>query len=322
MRSNGYFDLSDEDLVEEILRQAEASEERIGVLKQYKLRYRKNYSPTQKHIVFADISGEMAAMRSLVKNCSLVCALSLAVFFGISLFLARWAVRPVEKAWNQQRQFVADASHELKTPLTVIMTNAELLQDPVYGDAERQGFAEGILTMSRQMRNLVEGLLELARVDNGTAKMEFVPLDFSTLAADCMLIFEPVFFERSLSLESWLEPGLRVRGSETHLRQVLEILLDNAAKYTTSGMAVTVRLCAQGNGCLFSVSGPGEEISREDLENIFKRFYRGDKSRHRDGGYGLGLAIADSIIREHKGKIWAQSEGGINTFFVQLPGCL
>lgn len=315
--SNGY-DLSDEAVLEEIIRLARESGEQEGLLRDYDLRFRKAATPMGEQLLFVDVSSEIATMKSLLKTSIFVGVLSFGVFLVLSVLLARWAVRPVEEAWNQQRQFVADASHELKTPLTVIMTNAELLQDSQYDDRAKEGFSESILTMSRQMRFLVERLLELARVDNGSAKMEFSPLDLSELVGDSLLPFEPVYFERQLQLESDAEPGLRVRGSESHLKQVLEILLDNGAKYTAPEGTVRVCLRRQGNSALLSVAGPGESISREDLKNIFRRFYRIDKARSRDGSYGLGLSIAESIVSEHGGRIWAESDGGINTFFVQI----
>ena len=110
-----------------------------------------------------------------------------------------------------------------------------------------------------------------------------------------------------------------VRASESHLRQVLDILLDNALKYSTRGTVVSVSLCQQGNNCIFSISGRGDTLSRDDLKNIFKRFYRLDKARTMNHSYGLGLPIAHSIMQEHNGKIWAESENGSNTFRVQLP---
>jgi len=317
--SSGYYDLTDESLIEEILRQTENSSEESGVLRQYNLRFIREPWPFGELLVFVDISGEIATLNGLLKTCLMVGVLSFGAFFLVSLLLARWAVRPVERAWDQQRQFVADASHELKTPLTVIMTNAELLQQPLYTEQERQTFSDSILIMSRQMRELLERLLDLARVDNGTAKMEFARLNFSMLVEETLLLFEPVYFEHQLLLDSTLEEGIFLMGSESHLRQVLDILLDNGRKYTHRDGMVKVRLTRSGSGCLLSVAGPGEAISREYLKRIFERFYRIDKARRRDGSYGLGLAIAKSIISEHKGKIWAESEGGINTFFVQLP---
>ena len=316
---SGGYDV-EEDILTEILALAEDSGQAVGILKDYSLRFRKMPGPQGEQLLFVDISSEMATMRSLVKTCVVLGLLSFGAFLMLSILLARWAIRPVEEAWNRQRQFVADASHELKTPLTVIMTNAELLREPGYDAGEKQVFSENILTMTAQMRSLVERLLDLARVDNGGAKMEFSVLDLSELAAECMLPFEPVYFERELVLEGVLEPEIRVKGSRTHLQQVLEILLDNGAKYTAAGGTVRVRLRRQGSSCLLSVEGPGEPISREDLQNIFRRFYRIDKARHRDGSYGLGLSIAEGIVKEHGGKIWAESGNGMNTFFIQLAG--
>ena len=110
-----------------------------------------------------------------------------------------------------------------------------------------------------------------------------------------------------------------LRGSEQHLYQVMDVLLDNALKYSTPGGTVSVKLTQNGRNCTLSVASPGEPISKEDLKNIFKRFYRADKARAMNGSYGLGLSIAQSIVEAHKGKIWAQSGNGYNTFTVQLP---
>lgn len=317
--SNGYDAQLGEETLQEVIRLARESEQQKGILKGYRLRFSKVPGLFGEQIIFVDVSSEMATMQSLVKTCVFVGVLSFGVFLVLSQLLARWAIRPVEEAWNQQRQFVADASHELKTPLTVIMTNAELLQDPAYDESARRGFSESILTMSQQMRFLVESLLDLARLDNGSGKIQLQQLDLSELVCDGLLPFEPVYFERQLQLESELEEGILVKGSCSHLKQVLDILLDNGAKYTVPGGTVHVSLRRQGNSCLLSVAGPGEAISREDLKNIFKRFYRIDKARSRDGSYGLGLSIAESIVTEHGGRVWAESEKGINTFFVQFP---
>lgn len=316
--SGGYFDLSDEAAVLNIIQHAQQIEEETGILKEYNLRFQKKSTPFGQMLVFVDISSEIATMKGLVKSSVQICIVSFFLFFGISVLLARWAIKPVETAWNQQRQFVADASHELKTPLTVIMTNAELLQSPEYDETERSRFTESILTMSHQMRGLVESLLELAGVDNGAAKMVFSELDLSELVGEGLLPFEPVYFEKSLTLESAIQDGIRVKGSMSHLHQVLDILLDNAAKYSSPNGTVWVKVTRQGSHCLLSVANSGEPISKEDQKNIFKRFYRIDKARAMNHSYGLGLSIADSIIREHGGKIWAESSGGINTFFVQL----
>ena len=312
IQNTGGFDLSDTRMLTEIMSQAAASEAELGVLEEYDLRFYRLQRPGELSLVFMDISGEKAALGNLTLICVGIGILSAATFWGVSILLARWAVRPVERAWAEQRQFVADASHELKTPLTVILTNAELMQtqpDPQY--------ARSVLTMATRMRSLVESLLELARVDNGAVRAAFEDTDLSGLVEEELLPFEPVYFERGLELDCAVEPDLHVLGSPRHLRQVVAILLDNAVNHAPDGSAVRLRLQRQGGAALLTVTNPGD-LSREDCRNIFLRFYRVDAARS-GGGYGLGLPIAQGIIRDHGGKIWAESREGTVTLSVQLP---
>ena len=144
-------------------------------------------------------------------------------------------------------------------------------------------------------------------------------MDLSALTEDALLPFEPVFFEKGLTLSSDIEPGIVCRGSEPHLRRVAEILLDNAQKYSAPG-TVVLSLEKQGkNHALLRLVSPGEPLSAQECRDIFKRFYRVDKSRSDPGSYGLGLAIAESVVRDHGGKIWCEGANNANTFFVQLP---
>lgn len=315
----GSFEKLGRETLLEYTRAALEQNQESGTLKEHELRFQVMAAPIGKMLVFADISGEMASMRNLLKICYGIAAVSFIVFLGISILLAGWAIRPVEQAWDRQRQFVADASHELKTPLTVILTNAELLNSGDYSQQEKSQFVSSILTMSHQMRGLVESLLELARVDNGSVRKSFGKVNFGEVVSDALLPFEPVYFERELTLESQIGEGLCVRGSQSHLRQVVEILLDNAAKYSQSGATVTVKLSQHGGNCLLQVANPGEPIEGEQRKRIFERFYRADKARAMNHSYGLGLPIAMSILQEHGGKIWVDSAEGINTFNVQLP---
>lgn len=318
-KSGGYFDLSDEEYVLEIVNAAISSESDTGELEAYHLRYLKDKSPAGYTIIFSDTATEQATLQNMFYSCLVIFFVADALFFGISILLSHWAIRPVETAWNQQRQFVADASHELKTPLSVIMANAELLQNEDTNEEERTRFAGNILSMTYQMRALVENMLEVARVDNGAAGMHFTHVDFSQIVGDAVLSFQLLYEEKGMELRSTVPEGIMLHGSEQHLYQVMDVLLDNALKYSTPGGTVSVGLGQTGRSCILSVSGPGEPISREDLQNIFKRFYRVDKARSINGSYGLGLSIAEAIVTAHKGRIWAQSEGGSNTFFVQLP---
>ncbi len=315
----GFYDLSDAQSLEKIIVSARNHPDDVGLLHSYNLRFLKKSTPFGQTLVFVDISSERATITSLVKSCIIIGLASFSAFLGLSFLLAGWAVRPVEKAWIQQKQFVADASHELKTPLTVIMTTAEILLGNNCDADQHSQMTESILAMSQQMRGLVDSLLELARVDAGFTKTVFSPIHFSTLASDAILPFEPLYFEQGLQLESSIEENIGVKGSFSQLKQVMDIFLDNALKYSTPGGCVILTLKRQNNGCLLAVSSPGEPISKQDLKNIFRRFYRMDKARTMDHSYGLGLSIAETIVRQHKGRIWAESEGGINTFFVQLP---
>lgn len=357
----GYYDLTQEGseaVLEELVSAATAGTEKIGDLHDYNLRYYRTSakkwfnkkapdgnpvpetalsdeatlsSPAEEApadsssegqiIVFADISSEIATMRNLYRTCVIIGLGSLASFLVISIFFARWAVRPVEEAWAQQRQFVSDASHELKTPLTVILTDAEMLKSPRFDEAHKTQFVDNILTMSNQMRGLVESLLQLARVDNGAIqKMPLQHIDLSGLVSDELLTFEALFFEKGLTLAEDIADGITVHGSAQHLKQVVEILLDNAQKYSEPHGAVRVTLQKSGaHHCLLSVADPGDAISPEDLRKIFQRFYRIDEARAMNHSYGLGLSIAENIVKNHKGRIWAESADGINTFRVELP---
>ncbi len=314
-----FYDLTDTESVKNIVNAANQQKEDVGILRSYNLRYLRKNNHFGQTFVFVDISNERATISSLLERCITIGLASFSAFLTLSFFLARWAVRPVEMAWNQQKQFVADASHELKTPLTVIMTTAELISEDNCDDEQQGQMIENILTMSQQMRGLIDSLLELARVDTGTIETAFSSINLSNLALDSLLPFEPIYFEHGLQLESSIEENISVKGSATHLKQVCDIFLDNALKYATPGGCVMLTLKRQNNGCVLAVASPGDHISKQDLKNIFRRFYRMDKARAMDHSYGLGLSIAETIVQQHRGKIWAESEKGINTFYVQLP---
>ena len=314
-----FFDLSDEALIEELLETSALSSEPVGVIEEYKLRYMRINAPDFQQIIFSDISSEISTMKNLRHTCMLIGTASFLAFLAISIILANWAIKPVEKSWQQQKQFVADASHELKTPLTVIISNAELLQSSDFDEFSKQGFSQNILTMAGQMRCLVENLLDLARVDSGSSKISRETLDFSSVVLESSLGFEALFFEKSLDFHYDIEEKLSVFGSKDYLKRVVDVLLDNAQKYSHSASPVQLSLKKSADYALLKVSNQGNPLSQEDLKNIFKRFWRQDQARSRNGSFGLGLSIAESIVLDHKGKIWAESNDGKNIFYVQLP---
>jgi len=315
----GYFDLSDRELLIDLIEETLGSGQETGVIEEHNLRFYLTQNPAGTVLVFTDMSSEQKTLANLVETSVFIGILSVFGFLLISVILSRWAIKPVEKAWIQQKQFVADASHELKTPLTVIMTNSELLQNSDYTPEEKEQFSKSIFVMAQQMRYLVERMLELARADNQQKQLGMTPINFSKVIADAAISFEGVFFEKGLGLDSHIEPDLFVKGNVQSLQQVVDILLDNASKYSCAEGETVVQLYSTGhNKCRLTVTNPGPAIAQEDLINIFRRFYRADKARSRDGSFGLGLSIAQKNIEQHNGKIWAESRNGSNSFHVEL----
>lgn len=313
------IDFSDEELLTELYDATLKIKNQTGIIKKYNLRFCVQHTPMGEAVVFADITNEKEMLIQLAQTCGFISVISFGVFFFISLLLAKWTVKPVETAWTQQKQFVADASHELKTPLTVIMTNAEMLLDDNHSAEKRTQFSESILTMSKQMRGLTESLLELARSDNNAKEISFEDTDFSSLISEAVLPFEPLYYEKGLALNCNIQDNIIVNGNSTQLCKLLDILLDNAMKYSYPQTTVTVSLKKHRDYCVFSVTSHGDTISKPDLKNIFKRFYRVDKARNASHSYGLGLSIAENIVRGHNGRIWAESHYGVNTFTVTIP---
>lgn len=316
----GYYDLSNQQFLQQVAQAVLDTHGPVGVLEEYNLRFCRVMTPGNQTLVFADMSSEQATLQNLVRTCIFVGVVSFLVFLGLSVLLARWAVHPVEQAWREQKQFVADASHELKTPLTVITTNAELLQQPGVDEQARERLSGNVLGTARHMRTLLEQMLELAKGDHPSSQAAYQPVDFGEVVSHEALAYEAVFFEEGLELESRGETSVSVLGDPVELRQVVDILLDNARKYSNPGGKTVMTLRREGRRkCLLAVSNPGPEIAPQDLPHLFQRFYRSDRVRTRSGSFGLGLAIAQSMVQRHRGRIWAQSRQGVNTFYVELP---
>ena len=320
--STGNVSVSDEVLEQAVdLALAAGSDE--GTLNSLNLCYRMERGEDgQIRIAFADLSWEGQNLAGLVAISLLVGAGALGVFFLISLFLSSLALRPVERAWEQQRQFVADASHELKTPLTVILANTGIVLSHPEDTVERQRkWITFIEEEAARMRGLVEDLLFLAKSDAARQPAHPRALSMSDLATGCLLPFESVAFEAGVALHSAVTPGLTLTGDEGQLHRLVMILLDNAVKYAGEGGCVTLTLDRIQDKVRLAVHNTGAPIPPEHLPHLFERFYRVDSARGRsEGGYGLGLAIARSITLAHGGKIWADSgpDRG-TTFTVLLP---
>ncbi|MBR6551400.1 MAG: HAMP domain-containing histidine kinase [Clostridia bacterium] len=240
--------------------------------------------------------------------------LALLVFFFLSRFLARKIVDPLEESYKKQKQFVSDAGHELKIPVSVISANAELLGREL-GDNQ---WIKNIQYENERMGILIGQLLDLARTENVTPQMEQV--DLSHLVAGEVLPFECVAFEKGLTLNSNIANDVSVMGNSTQLKQLVSILLDNAIKHSNGQGDVTLNLVKENNFVKLYVINKGDEIPEEHRKKLFERFYRVDTVRNSDGNhYGLGLAIAKAIVTSHKGKIDVHCYDGFVEFKVQIP---
>jgi signal transduction histidine kinase len=319
---NHFGAVEDTEQLRAIVQSCVDQEAQLGVLPDYRLRYLKQDRLLGCRIVFVDASQEWSTMASLLRLLGLIFAGTLVAFFLLSLFLARWATKPVEESWLAQRQFVSDASHELKTPLAVITANVDLLDR--YGsqrEEKEQRWLENIRASSGEMSELVEELLTLARSDNQSKKdLVHGTVDWSELVEESVLLFEAPLLEADRPLEDHIAPGITVSGDPAKLRRLTEILLDNARKYAQPHTTVTLRLEREGGKrARLSVNTKGKPIPPEQRERIFERLYRSDQARSSEG-FGLGLAIAQAVAREHKGKLWLESAKDTgNTFSFSLP---
>ena len=313
----------DEELLLDLVANALKQKENMGVLAGEDLRFYRKAKIGGWRLVYLDMTMENNMIRNLSGNMLLIGLGSFVGIFFLSMGLAYWITKPVERAWNQQRQFVADASHELKTPLTVILSNTDmLLNQCTEADEHSEKRLGNIRAESIRMKGLVEDMLDLARSDAGRLKQQLAPVSVSDTVMDAVLLFEALAFERQKELQYQIEENLSVLGSGDRLKQLVEILLDNAMKYSPEQGCIWVKLERNSAKTLrLMVANTGDTMTPEQCRRIFERFYRTDPARQNNGGYGLGLSIASSIVTEIGGKIWCESRNGINSFFVQLPLC-
>ena len=313
-----YANLEDTEELTAIITDCLSQDRTEGTVDSYNLRYLRQDNGLYQKLAFVDMSMEQATLREMMGSYFQIGAASLLLLLGVSILLARWATRPVERAWRQQRQFLSVASHELKAPLTVILSNAEMLQSADLPDRPAR-WSDNIRSEAGRMKSLVEEMLTLARADNAvrTAVMETVSL--TDVAADCALSFEPVAFEAGKPLREDLAGDVTVLGDREKLRQVIAILLDNAVKYGAAGGAITLTLRKTDRQARLTVANPGAPIPPEQLSRLFERFYRADDSRGEQSGFGLGLPIAAAIAAEHRGALKAESDASSTRFILTLP---
>ena len=305
----------DADDLEECVKLARQSNSISGQIGDYRLMYVKHDFMEVHKIVFASNNMVFANLRNTVLVSVGLFFGSMVIIFLISLWLSGLAVKPVKKAWEQQKQFVADASHELKTPLTVILANNNIMMShPQSRVTDERQWLESTEEEAQHMKQLIDQMLFLAKSDAGNTQVQLSEVNLSEIVEGSALNFEPVAFEREVLIDTDIRPDILMQGNQLQLNQLAHILIDNAVKYAEDNSTVTIALHKHGDGTEFTVNNKGSVISKEEMEHIFDRFYRAEKSRTTKG-YGLGLAIAQRIVEDMNGKITVQSNQTDGTTF-------
>lgn len=309
--SNSYSDEEITGYCQKILQKSE----NYGSIGQLRYMIRRGDAGTE--IFFIDHTAEnQSGQRSLIISVILG-IVGLVVFVILSYVISGLMVRPVEEAFEKQKRFISDASHELKTPITVVLSNSELLEDQIGNNQ----WLTYIKNECDRMRNLVESLLTLTKLEQtpytDVEKHEF---SLSDAMLERILPLESIAFEKEIAMNYDIEPDVIFFGVKEQLQQVLTILIDNAQNHTKAKGSIAITLQKTAHHVQFKVSNTGKPISEEDQSRLFERFYRVDKARNRaQGHYGLGLSIAKTIVENHRGKISVHCENGVTTFTVSLP---
>ncbi len=303
-------------VLQNAVRTVNAGDYTFGILNRSNLFfYRVEWSHGQR-IAFVDSSAYMQYLKAMFFYGGFLCLFAMFVIYLISRFLAKMMLNPVEKAWKQQKEFIADASHELKTPLTVILANNNILQmyksDTV---ANQMKWIESTQEEATHMKELIDDLLMLAKTENMQESKIYTDVDISFLANKIALQFEPVAYEKGVKLVCDIDSSIRFKCDATAINQIMHILLDNAVKYAGLGGEAQFSLKKRQNFIYLSAKNTGEPISQEDMPHLFERFYRSDKARTSGNGYGLGLSILRNLAQMMGAQVSVTSDAANGTVF-------
>jgi len=272
-------------------------------------------------IIFLDVTESNKTLFQLLTTLLLVGLIMLFIVFIINLYFANQAIKPIAETWEIHKQFVADASHELKTPLSIINANYDVLlanqDETIKSQLKWLGY---IRIGADRMTKLINDLLSLAKIEDINLETRKTPFNISNAINDVMLSMKSVVIEKGIKLSHSIEPDIIVKGDSERVKQVVTILLDNAVKYSNENGLIDISLIKSKRQVIYSIKNSGKGIVKQDLPKVFDRFYRTDPSRTQEsGGYGLGLSIAKTIIDRLGGEIHVTSvENECTTFTFTL----
>jgi len=281
-----------------------------GFADEYKyLKVTKDYGTL---LVFVDVRRDLEMFYSFLQSSIMTGLIVILAVFFIVLIFSKKAIAPVAESYEKQKQFITDAGHELKTPLTIINANADVLEMN-YGDSQ---WTKSIHNQVLRLSNLVESLVSLTRMDEDTYKVVSKQFSFSNLVLEVADEFQEMskIYDKRLVLE--VEENISCYGNEQEIDQLVSILIDNSLKYALKESLIKVRLFKEGKKCILQTTNTADNLSIGNHDILFERFYRADSSRNsKSEGYGIGLSIAKSIVLKHKGKITAESPDGKTIIF-------
>lgn len=285
-----------------IAKKAQAFNAEQGFIGDY--RFLKHRETDKLLIIFLDCGRKLDSFWNMTKIHAIISILSLAAVFCILLILSGPIVHPVAEAHEKQKQFISIAGHEIKTPLTIIDADSELLRLDL---VEQNEWLEDICVQTKRLTNLTNELLQLSKLDEYNGSNTKIEFPISDMILDTVRSFQILADKKKIRFQANIEPMLSYYGDENQLRRLAGILLDNAIKYASATGPVLVELKKRKHGIEFSVENPADSVSKEQCSCFFDRFYRTEQAqRLENGGYGLGLAIAKSIVEAHHGEITAE----------------
>ena len=308
-------DTSNSSDIEEYARKVSQRVGKTGIIGNYVYKVEKGRN-SETNVILVENTKTITHVKTIIITSIVIAVLALIVIYILAKFIADLLVRPVRETFEKQKQFISDASHELKTPLAVIEANADVLENEI-GDNKWIKYIQNEID---SMSNLISELLLLAKVENVDNLRETEKFDLSKQVEISLSVFESMAYEKNVKIKSNIQENIIFNGNKNDIDHVISTLTDNAIKHSEKGKTVEVSLNKIKNDIIIEVKNEGEPIPKDEREKIFERFYRIDKSRNRkEKRYGLGLAIANSIVKKYKGKIEVDCNNGFTSFTVIIP---
>ena len=265
------------------------------------------------YLLIIDVSNVKARLLKNLRISLIIFIVFEIMIFYLSRLITKWLTKPALDSYQKQKDFIADASHELKTPVAVIMANADALE----ADMSEKKWLNNIKQETEKMNNLITNLLNLSKIENQFDKSMYELNDISKIVNKNILTFESLAFEKNVKIKDDIEDNIVFKSNALEMNELISILIDNAIKHADNKSTINVSLNKKSEGIVLKVANKGDEIDPKDYDKIFERFYRVDESHNRNSNrYGLGLAIAKSIVEKHDGKISVDSKEHITTFKV------